>query len=194
MTQFRFLLRVFVCGLFILSFAGKGFPQRKKAKNLTRDDIVVKPDRATIYLCFEKRSQNDSVVWLRIANNTIWTIRFRAERQGTQLGLLKLSNGKFIGGLTNKSVAFPHYYFDGTREKDSRGPRWSDFSTASWLPSNTSVLFSVPASQFELGMLYLEYKYEWEFTGAIADESHAPVHRVYFDIASLQDFSAHRCR
>lgn len=195
MTQFSFIVRVFVCGLCLLCLMGKVFPQSKKAKNLTRDDVVIKHDRPSIYLCAERSSQNDGVVWLRIANNTIWTIRFHAEKQATRQAPLKLSNGKIIAGLTNQSVAFPRYEFEsGARDAKNGGPVWSDFGTASWLPSNRSALFSVPVSQFELGMLYLEYKYEWEFTGAIADESHAPVHRVYFDIASLQDLADHRCR
>jgi hypothetical protein len=194
MTHFSFLVRVLVCSS-LLCVWGQVFPQSKKARKLTRRDVVIQHDRPSIYLCAEKSSQNDNAVWVRVANNTIWTIRFPADKQATQQRLLKLSNGKLIGGLTNQSVAFPRYEFEsGAREARKGDPLWSDFGTASWLPSNTSALFSVPVSQFDWGTLYLEYKYEWEFTGAIADESHAPVHRVYFDIASLQDLATRLCR
>jgi hypothetical protein len=34
-------------------------------------------------------------------------------------------------------------------------------------------LFKTPASEFNSDLLFLEYEYEWEFTGAVA-ESHSP--------------------
>ncbi|HKO60051.1 MAG TPA: hypothetical protein VJV03_02735 [Pyrinomonadaceae bacterium] len=193
MTPFVFVLRITACGLCLLLLGGESFSQNKKAKNLTRDDIVIKRHQPTIYLCFEKRPQNDSLIWLRITNNTIWTIRFRAEKSGTEQSPLKLSNGKIVAGLTKKSVAFPRYDFESSGKNNPRA-LWSGFGTASWLPSTALTVFSVPASQFNLGRLYLEYKYEWEFTGAIADESHAPVHRVYLDIAGVEDLEDRRCR
>jgi hypothetical protein len=134
------------------------------------------------------------ILWLRIHNNTIWTIRFGAEKKGTFEKSLKLSNGKIIPGLTTESVAFPRYEIEAKKPRtESQIPKWGDFGTASWLPSNTSAVFSVPIKYINSGTLFLQYKYEWEFTGAIGDESHAPIHRVYFDIANISDVPGHMC-
>jgi len=43
-----------------------------------------------------------------------------------------------------------------------------DFGTSSWLPPGTSALFAVTVPHSQTAKVYLEYKYEWEFTSAIA--------------------------
>jgi hypothetical protein len=183
----------------VLSFAGNGISQTKRAKNLTRDDVVIKPNKASIYICVDRKlwknkEGGSDLLWLRVHNNTIWTIRFRAERTGTSQKLLKLSNGKITPGLTNHSTAFPRYEFEPKKFGEQlSGPSWGDSGTANWLPTNTSSLFTVPAKYFKVGTLFLEYKYEWEFTGTIADESHGPAHKIYFDIADISDISGHFC-
>jgi hypothetical protein len=182
----------------LFCFAESVLSQTNKAKNLRREDVVIKPNRPSVYLCADGRAGKSegqrNVLLLRVNNNTIWTIRFGAERQGTLQKLLKLPNGKMIGALTNESTAFPRYEFESNKiGVKTEGPEWGDFGTPSWLPSNTSASFSVPVDYFKAGRLFLEYKYEWEFTGAVADESHAPVHRVYFDIGDIADLSGHLC-
>jgi len=52
----------------------------------------------------------------------------------------------------------------------------------------------VPKSYLKDSALFLEYKYEWEFTGTVADESYAPVHRVYLPIADPDDISSGICQ
>jgi len=74
------------------------------------------------------------------------------------------------------------------------GPVWGDTGTVSFLPAGTSARFSVPKSYLKDGALFLEYKYEWEFTGTVADESSAPVHRIYLPIADPDDISSGVCR
>lgn len=184
----------------LIVFGGSGFSQEKQAAQITRDDVVIRRNKATLYICADrklrdsKRKSEDDFLWLRIYNNTIWTIRFGAERRGTFEKSLKLSNGKVIPGLTNKSVAFPRYEIEANKTgTEAQTPRRGDFGTANWLPSNMSALFSVPINSINNGMLSLQYKYEWEFTGAIGDESHAPIHRVYFDVASISDIPEHGC-
>lgn len=182
----------------LFCFVESVLSQTNNAKNLRREDVVIKPNLPSVYLCADGRAgkseKQRNVLRLRINNNTIWTIRFGAERQGTLQKLLKLSNGTMIGGLTNESTAFPRYEFESNKIGGKpEGPEWGDFGTANWLPSNTSASFSVPVDYFKTGRLFLQYKYEWEFTGAVADESHAPVHRVYFDIGDIADPSGHPC-
>jgi len=66
--------------------------------------------------------------------------------------------------------------------------------TVSFLPAGTSARFSVPKSYLKDSALFLEYKYEWEFTGTVADESYAPVHRVYLPIADPENISSGVCQ
>jgi hypothetical protein len=184
----------FVC---LLCWSAVVFPQAKRGSDLTRNDVVILRDKPSVYLCVskKKKKQDEDSLWLEMHNNTIWTLRFRAERRGTLEKPLRLSNGQNIAGLDNNSVFFPEYQFKRKKPADNQqsGPAWGDVETASWLPSNTSAIFSVPRNYFSGGTLYLEYKYEWEFTGAIADESHGPVHTVYLDILDISDPSGHIC-
>jgi hypothetical protein len=61
------------------------------------------------------------------------------------------------------------------------------------LPADTSATFSVPKSYLEDGTLFLQYKYEWEFTSSVGDESYAPVHRVYLPIGDPEHVSSGLC-
>jgi hypothetical protein len=51
----------------------------------------------------------------------------------------------------------------------------------------------VPKRYLKNSALFLEYKYEWEFTGIVGDESYAPVHRVYLTIADPEHISSGEC-
>jgi hypothetical protein len=196
MTLMTRMLGVLLACYSLSYLAGGVLSQTNDPKSLRREDIVIRRNRPTIYLCADHKTDKNGtdVIWLRIYNNTIWTIRFGADRTGTSQKLLKLSSGSRVAGLTNESVAFPRYEFEPSETgAKKQGPEWGDVGTVSWLPSNTSASFSVPRGYFKLGTLFLKYKYEWEFTGAVADESYAPVHRVYFGIADLGDLSGHLC-
>jgi len=187
------LARFFAVGCLVALLAGMAPTQTKSARGLSRNDIVIRRNLPTVYLCLDRPVDGTGVLWLRIANNTIWTIRFRAEKPGTKQRPLRLSTGNIIAGLTHRSTGFPRYVLEVTNEQSSQPQPGSDFGTASWLPSNTSALFAVGDAHSQTGSLYLEYKYEWEFTGAIADESHGPVHRVYFGLNGVNEFAAHGC-
>jgi hypothetical protein len=195
-------IRSLILGLlaYFLCCVGSVSSQAKKAASLTRDDVVIRRNKATLFICADRKlietngKDKEEVLWLRLHNNTIWTIRFGAEKKGTFEKSLNLSNGKVIPGLTGQSVAFPRYEIEANKTgTKSQMPEWGDFGTASWLPSNTSAVFSVPIKYINKGTLFLQYKYEWEFSGAIGDESHAPIHRVYFDIANISEIPGHMC-
>lgn len=189
--------------LLSLSPAGWGQPRLKQAAtpaSLTRKQVVVDETKPSVYLCVNrnnsnrKNEHNEDVLWFRVFNNTIWTIRFRSSSGETNIKPLKLSNGKLVAGLTEKSVFVPHYEVEDAQTHARRmGPSWGDIGTVSFLPPGTSALFSVPRSYLKDSALFLEYKYEWEFTGVVADESYAPVHRVYLAIVDPEDISSGVC-
>jgi hypothetical protein len=189
--------------LLLLSHAG--FPQLALSQvstrtPLTRKQVVIRSDKPSVYLCVDggprqgKAGEDGDVLWLRIVNNTIWTIRFKATRGGTEVRPLKLSNGTIVSGLTKKSAVDPHYQVEDARSGHRReGPSLGDVGTVNFLPSDISALFSVPDRYLKEGALFVEYKYEWEFIGTVAEESNSPVHRIYLRVGDLSELSAYRC-
>ncbi len=172
--------------------------QSRNPQDLTRSNVVVNSTRATVYLCIDKSRWHEkrpgNLLWLRLYNNTIWTIRFKAEKEATLQKPLKLANGPRVPGLTDKSTAFPQYQLESkTTGQQLDYPGRSHFGTASWLPSKTSTLFAVPVDTLKDARFFLEYKYQWEFAGAIGDESNGPVHRVYFDLPDQASAAALLC-
>jgi len=181
------------------AWAQTGLKQQVTATSLTRKQVVVDERKPTVYLCVNrsgsKAAHTQDVLWFSVFNNTIWTIRFRSSSGETNSTRLKLSQGKLVPGLTKESVFVPHYQVeDAQTHARLMGPGWGDTGTVSFLPAGTSARFSVPKSYLKDSALFLEYKYEWEFTGTVADESYAPVHRVYLPIADPDDISSGICQ
>lgn len=188
--------------IFPLSWSPAGWAQTRMKqqvtpRSLTRKQVVVDEKKPTVYLCVNGNGSNSKaadVLWFTVFNNTIWTIRFRSSSGESNIKPLKLSNGSLVPGLTKESVFVPHYQVEDAQTNARRmGPGWGDTSTVSFLPSGTSARFSVPKSYLKDSALFLEYKYEWEFTGTVADESYAPVHRAYLPIADPEDISSGVC-
>jgi len=175
------------------SSPGGGQTRLKQAPaSLTRKQVVVDERKPSVYLCVNR--SNTDVLWFRVFNNTIWTIRFRSSSGDTNIKPLKLSNGKLVPGLTKESEFVPHYEVEDAQTHARRmGPGWGDTGTVSFLPGGTSARFSVPKSYLKDSALFLEYKYEWELTGTVADESYAPVHRVYLTIVDPEEVSHGVC-
>jgi hypothetical protein len=194
-------LLCFACLTFYIICCGKnGFSQTEQSKRLTINDVTIARDKPTVYLCVDrelmkkKKEAKDDNLWVRVYNNTIWTIKFQAVRPGTPPQLFELPNGKFMTALTNNSIAFPEYQFELKKDaKEFDQPNWGDFGTIDFLPSNISAAFKVPIKYFKAGVLYLEYKYEWEFVGAIGHESHSPSHRVYLHLNDISNLSGEIC-
>lgn len=189
------------CLLFgTLCCGGSVFAQTGKKINLTRNDVVIKRDKPTVYICIDrelmekKKEVNDDSLWLRIYNNTIWIISFQAARPGTPPQLFKLPNGTIRTALTNESTAFPEYQFESKEGGDAMNkPKWGDVGTIDFLPPNISAAFKVPLKYFKDGALYLKYNYEWEFVGTIGHESNSPSHRVYLHINDISNISGEIC-
>ena len=192
--------------LFLLSWSPAawgqtGLKQQTTPTSLTRKQVVVDQKKPSIYLCVNRGGSNgkaahyQDVLWFRVFNNTIWTIRFPSSSGETNIKPLKLSQGKLVPGLTKLSVFVPHYQVEDAQTHSRRlGPGWGDTSTVSFLPAGTSARFSVPKSYLKDSALFLEYKYEWELTGTVGDESYAPVHRVYLPIVDPNDISSGVCQ
>jgi hypothetical protein len=186
----------------LILFLGVGsivFAQKKTT--LTRADVVIESNKPSIFLCIDNNKNKDKIitdgsdVWLRIYNNTIWTIKFNAQQIGASTQKLKLSNGSIVRGLSNKTISYPNYEFESIKDnKISDMPQWSDITTANWLLSNNYTVFRVPSKLFENNLLFLGYKYEWELIGAAGQESYSPTHRVYFHLDDSLDISKNYCQ
>lgn len=160
----------------VMLFAVVVSSQTRTASNLRRDQAVIRRDRPTVYLCLDRKTDND--VWLKIYDNTIWTIRFAGGGKSSRL--IDLPDGTRVGAFSNGAVASPEYRFESRQTGAEVDYSWGDVHTFAFLPSDNYVLFRVPASKFERNLLFLEYQYEWEFSGAVGSESNPPQHRVYF--------------
>jgi hypothetical protein len=94
------------------------FAQSKKDTKLTRKDIIINLNKPTIFLCVDKdknkkiKITDNDELWLRIYNNTVWTIKFNSQKMGIPTQKLKLSNGGIVGGLLNNSTTYPNYEFE----------------------------------------------------------------------------------
>ena len=107
MIKRLFLLTSF-CFLLGLQIQGQS-----RATMLTRSDITVDPKLPTVFLSVEEsKTENRSEVWIKLVNNTIWTIRFLGEQAGESTKLLELSNGAKVIGLQDGSISHPQYQFE----------------------------------------------------------------------------------
>lgn len=166
------ILSVLIC----CSVCVVGNSQTRRASNLKRDEAVINRNRPTIYLCLERKTDRD--ISLRIYNNTIWMTRFPG--QGKTSRLLELPDGTRVAAVSNGDVVSPQYRFESKQTGVERDYRWGDLHSVVFLPSDTYAVFKVPVESLKDDLLFLEYQYEWEFTGAVASESYPPRHRVYF--------------
>lgn len=170
--------------IFLLLFClvlGLQIPAQSRSSVQTRSDIIVNPNLPTVFLSVvQVKSEDRSEVFLTLVNNTVWAIKFSGAKQGESTKLLELSNGVKVIALENGSVSYPQYQFEPTGNVSNvRKPSWGDLSNPNFLPSGSCTLFSVPSQYLSGGMLYLEYKYEWEIIGSAGQESYSPSHRVY---------------
>lgn len=160
---------------------GLQIPAQSRSSVQTRSDITVNSNLPTVFLsAVQVKSEDRSEVFLTLVNNTVWAIKFSGAKQGESTKLLELSNGAKVIALADESISYPQYGFEqGTNVIKVEKPKWGDVSNPIFLPSNTCTLFKIPTQYLHAGMLYLEYKYEWEIIGSAGQESYSPTHRVY---------------
>jgi|GEM_PF-5277137 len=190
-VKVRILLWVICLGAFVSSTA---YSQTLIPKNLTRDDVLIDKGKPSVFLCIDKvlSSKENGSVWIRVVNNTVWTLRFATERSGESLQPLRLSSGIRVPGLVNKTVFFPRYRLDHSDGSSRLGdPQWSHTSTVSWLPSQSYSVFKVSRGLLR-SILYLEFQYEWEIVSIVGPERVSPSTRVLFN-PELENFEPSFC-
>lgn len=149
--------------------------QNENAKSLTKSDVVLDISRPSIFSCFENADKHS--VWIRITNNSVWTLQFPATSDGTPKVLRKLSNGRVVAMLSNGATFYPGYGQESNSVQVIR-PISIHVGTSSFLPSNSSAIFSIPGKVKE-GRLYLDFNYEWELNTVYQA---TPTHRLYVDL------------
>ena len=131
-------------------------------------------------------------VWLRLHNNTPWTIVFPTESLyvGASITAWHLWDGTGVLGLRDDIPVSARYQLEKTRSAAEAqtyepGPTRIDVWSDSWLPPGRSVLFAVPSEYINEGQyLYLRFNYEWEAVKGVVGD-HEPEHRVRFDSSQL---------
>ena len=173
-TEKKQLVHVVVLMCCVACLSLVAFSQSSRTSNLKRDQAVVRRDKPSVYICLDRKTESEA--WLRIHNNTVWTLQFQGGGRSSKL--LTLSNGKRVAALSSGSLAFPEYRFE-SKSGGEVNYAWEDVHTVMFLPSGAYALFKVPANKFDSGLLFLQYVYEWELTGAVGSESNPPQHRVF---------------
>jgi hypothetical protein len=174
-------------------------------------------DKPTIYLTFEREGKRERVhanesnrgVWLRLHNNTKWAINFCTLSLyiPPKVKSIRLANSQLILGLNDGvEVGMCHgveelrsYQKKLTRGRDinatespmQRQPQvgydTGDVFSSAWLPSGSSVVFSVPREHLSKDLaIFVRFHYEWEY-GDRTFGSGEPEHRVYFRASDLPE-------
>jgi hypothetical protein len=143
----------------------------------------VRYDKPTVYL--EYVCQKNQSIWLRLFNNTVWTITVGSDELYYKTEkTVKLSNGlEFYAMPNNKDVSL-RYNVErfALPAKKVKVPiiEHSDSFYTNWIASNDSVLFSIPLKYLKEDLqISVKFNYEWEVSkkGTIVS---GPEHRVLF--------------
>lgn len=126
-----------------------------------RRGMLVRKDRPSVYVEFERsgralplfEGEKEDRIWLRLQNNTKWTIEFCSFSVKEQYG----SAGVVYEVKRQRSSSFQ------TEAKTPQGYSTGDTCTAYHLSSGKSLVFSVPREHLRTN-LYLEIEFwpEWE--------------------------------
>ena len=122
-------------------------------------DMRVVPDKPTVFISFVRtcprkpleEGESDQGIWLRVHNNTKWSLIFNAA------GVPDSSYGD--------AVVF--YRIERTDGEEGRLPigYQRHVSSVIQLPSGQSLLFSLPREHLTKGLaIQVAYNYEWELT------------------------------
>jgi hypothetical protein len=124
-------------------------------------------------------------LWLRIYNNTPWTIAIPTESLyvGTAISPWHLCDGVGVLGLRDGLEVNAYYHVDTVgpeRSLPPAVPNRIDVIPTSWLPPGRSVIFQVRHEYVsERYSIYLSFNYEWETRKGVV-RSGEPEHRTYF--------------
>lgn len=164
----------------LLAFVATASSQSRGPKSLTSAQVRINPKDPHVVLRLlrdeeiARRTQreSDGRVFLRIHNNSVWTIMFCSEPVPKAYGDL--------------AVTYKIERYLGLGEIPGTGT--SDACSYYLLESNKSVVFSVPRTHLAEGLaIAISYKYEWEVDPDGSDNVSEPKHSVYFYSSNLSN-------
>ena len=156
------------------------FAQNERLGRIQENVRIIK-DKPTIYISFErlgrreplKTGESNQGVWLRIHNNTNWSITFSAFGVPHSLGDM---------GVYYEIEAEPEISLSDV----PIGYRPIDVYSTIVLHPKESVGFSVPREHLAKGLgIYVKFNYEWEKRKGYVNIEGEPEHRVYFRYLDL---------
>jgi hypothetical protein len=180
-----------------------------------KETVSLTNNRPTVYLSFEREGKREPIhpsesnqgIWLRLHNNTKWAINFCTLSLyiPPKVAPVRLSDGRSVLGLHDGvEVSMCHGVEELKRyesqvwrkgeikERESIkgsarqvGYDTGDLFSSAWLPSGSSVIFSVPREHLSKNLaIFIRFNYEWEYGGRTI-RSNEPEHRVYFRASDL---------
>jgi hypothetical protein len=221
------MLKVFVSMTFIICAAVVASAQRNNVPPDTRKTVRLDEKKPAIYLEFVKigtcsyaksftvlsespcQSKRTDIkvdvfeaVWLRIRNNSRWSIELKAGNLYTQFEPFTLQDKRIVSVLPDGFEVDAEYGVEaeqgyerietekGTEYKfiDVKAPYVAPFSVSAqiFLPPGRSLIFAVKREHLAKHLkIFPTYKYEWE-TSEKDSGFEEPRHRVYFSEYKLE--------
>lgn len=160
--------------LLLLCLSTVGYAQHSKPRRV-KTEVRLSRNKPTVYITFERAGkrepleagESDEGIWLRLHNNTRWTITFPAFGVPETLGEV----GMFYEVEAIRNI---ETYRDAPKSGESQrqeqaaqetpvGYRLGHVSSTVQLPPGDSIVFSVPREHLNKGLaLHLSFSYEWQ--------------------------------
>lgn len=149
-----------------------------------------KAGNPTVYV--EYVCEDSNKVFLRMFNNTIWTLAVESDRLYYKTPkVVKLGNGTGFYAMPNDKEVSLNYFVEkfALPSKKVKLPKISypDSVYGNWIAADDSILFSVPLDYLKADLqIFIYFNYEWEVTtkGVILP---GPQHRISFRGIGLPD-------
>lgn len=186
-----FSVTLMLCGLFSVVIT------QHKMSYRTQTQVRLTKDKPTVYITFERAGKREPLeveessegIWLRLHNNTHWTIFFPAFGVPKALGEV----GMFYEIEATKSL---EVYRDAPEIRESHkqenctpelpvGYRLGHVYSMVRLPPGNSIVFSVPREHLAKGLaLRISFNYEWQNEDDVF-AGREPKSHVYFYSSKL---------
>ncbi|HEV7646405.1 MAG TPA: hypothetical protein VGO50_20900 [Pyrinomonadaceae bacterium] len=173
-----------VISLQVISLYGQKSDLEKKPDNLDSDDAKVKFEetKPTVYLEFERTGTGEPIrssdvkdrIWLKMVNNTRWSIYvYKFVTRDKELGIFH-SVEKIRANIATKIIPLGYIRMD---------VGWQILE----IKPNQSVSFSVPRNHLAANLkIGINFKYKWEYGSNSDKVSYTePRHTVFFSFSDL---------
>ncbi len=208
------MTRLITATIFLSALLMTSYPQQTQIA-VSKDKVSLTNDMPTVYLTFEREGKREPVhvsesnqgIWLRLHNNTKWAINFCTPSLyiPPRVAPVRLADGRGVLGLNDGvEVSMCHgveelrsYEWKLARAREAKnrestkdserqvGYDTGDVFSSAWLPSGSSVVFSVLREHLSKDLaIFVRFNYEWEY-GERTFRSDEPEHRVYFRASDL---------